>query len=82
MPEHVQFKPDAAMRHKYFVLESFRHPAKLHCSWLLQLVETYTKPGELILDPMAGSGTLMLAALMGRDCCLVELERHFVLPRR
>ncbi|GAI73040.1 unnamed protein product, partial [marine sediment metagenome] len=41
------------------------------------IVERYTKPGEVILDPMAGSGTLMLGCMLGRNVVLVELEGKF-----
>jgi DNA modification methylase len=45
---------------------------------LIRIVETYTEPGETILDPMAGSGTTMLACTLGRNVILVELEEKFV----
>lgn len=45
---------------------------------LIWLVERYTRPGETILDPMAGSGTTMLACTIGRNVILVELEKPFV----
>ena len=45
---------------------------------LIRIVETYTKPGETILDQMAGSGTTMLACMLGRNVVLVELEERFV----
>jgi len=44
---------------------------------LIWLVEHYSSPGETILDPMAGSGTTMLACMLGRNCVLVELEEKF-----
>ena len=44
---------------------------------LIWLVEHYTEAGETILDPMAGSGTAMLACGLGRNVVLVELEEKF-----
>ncbi len=44
---------------------------------MIKIVEHYTKPGEIILDPMAGSGTTMLACTLGRNVVLVELEEKF-----
>lgn len=44
-------------------------------NWLLTLLSTPT--GGVILDPFAGSGTTLLAALrLGRPCIGVELDEH------
>lgn len=45
---------------------------------LIWIVERYSKEDETILDPMAGSGTAMLACQLGRNMVLVELEEKFV----
>lgn len=78
----MKLKPDAALRRKFFVPESFQHPAKMHAGLLWEIVERYTQPGQWILDPMGGSGTTLLAALMGRNVCIVEMEEHFLTPMR
>ena len=72
-----KFKRDTAFRKQFFVPESFSHPAKMDSQLLIKIVEHYTKVGETILDPMAGSGTTMLACGLGRHCILVELEEKF-----
>jgi hypothetical protein len=44
----------------------------------VQLIEDYSRPGELVVDPCLGGGTTMLAAAMcGRQCIGIEsnLER-------
>jgi len=73
----VKFKRDTSFRKNFFTPESFAHPAKMDSQLLLWIVEKYTKAGENILDPMAGSGTLMLACTIGRNVVLVELEDKF-----
>ena len=73
----IKFKRDTAFRKAQFAPDSFAHPAKMDAQLLIWITERYTKPGEVILDPMAGSGTLMLACQMGRHCILVELEEKF-----
>ena len=73
----LQFKRDTKFRKKYFTPESFAHPAKMDARLLLWLVGKYTHVGEIILDPMAGSGTTMLACRLGRDVILVDLEAKF-----
>lgn len=44
---------------------------------LIWIVEHYTEVRETIIDPMAGSGTTMLACTLGRSVVLVELEEKF-----
>lgn len=73
----IEFKRDTAFRKQFFVPDSFAHPAKMDAQLLIWIVERYTKPGEVILDPMAGMGTTMLACGLGRDVVLVELEGKF-----
>jgi len=73
----IYFKRDTSFRKQFFVPDSFAHPAKMDAQLLLWIVERYTKEGETILDPMAGSGTMMLACTLGRDVVLVELEEKF-----
>lgn len=73
----IKFKRDTAFRKQLFVPDSFAHPAKMDSQLLIWIVEKYTKPGEIILDPMAGSGTTMLACMLGRNVVLVELEEKF-----
>ena len=73
----IKFKRDTAFRKQFFVPDSFAHPAKMDAQLLIWLVVHYTKVGETILDPMAGSGTTMLACTLGRDVVLDELEEKF-----
>jgi DNA modification methylase len=73
----IKFKRDTAFRKQFFMPDSFAHPAKMDAQLLIWIVETYSKPGETILDPMAGSGTTMLACTLGRNVVLVELEEKF-----
>ncbi|MEM0030777.1 MAG: site-specific DNA-methyltransferase [Desulfurococcaceae archaeon] len=44
------------------------------------LIEMYTKPGELVLDPMVGSGTTCIEArLLGRNCIGIDLNYNAVI---
>ena len=42
----------------------FRYPAKFHPPVVAELIARYTEPGDLILDPFVGSGTLLIEAML------------------
>lgn len=78
--EELKFSPTPGFGvYRKFLEHAISHPAKMN-QWLLKfLVEEFTKPGEVILDPMAGSGsTGVVAALHGRNCVQVDIEEKFV----
>jgi len=73
----LKFKRDTAFRKQFFVPDSFAHPAKMDAQLLIWIVENFTRVGDVILDPMAGQGTIMLACPLGRNVILNELEEKF-----
>ncbi len=74
----LTFRSDTKQRKLRFMANSFAHPAKLVLPLQLWLIEHYTKLGDWILDPMAGSGTLLVACSLSRNVILIELEEKFV----
>jgi DNA modification methylase len=78
----ITFNADKKHRDKYFTAAHFAHPAKMVLPLERWIIENYTKLGETILDPMAGSGTLLIACTMGRNVVCVELEEKFVKMQR
>jgi site-specific DNA-methyltransferase (adenine-specific) len=59
------------------------HPTQKPVSALRPLVEAYSAPGDLILDPFAGSGTTGVAALQtGRRFILIEKIAEYVFAAR
>ena len=60
------------------------HPTEKPVRPLLSLVETFTRPGQLVLDPFAGSGSSLIAAQqLGRDWLGIELDgSHVDIARR
>lgn len=74
----IKFRRDTSFRKAVFSPDSFAHPAKMDAQLLLWIVDRYTKSGDTILDPMAGSGTAMLGCTIGRNVIQVELEKKFV----
>jgi DNA modification methylase len=77
-----RYRNDGAKRRRLFVPDAFQHPAKGHIAMWEEMVLRYSKEGDVILDPMAGIGTSLVAALMGRNVVCVEIEPHFVDPMR
>ncbi len=62
---------DRAWRRRLFTPASWAHPAKMHGHLAQWLIERYTAPGEVILDPMGGIGSTLLALLVsGTWCCM------------
>jgi DNA modification methylase len=55
-----------------------RHPAKFPETMAQEFIEFFTKPGQVVLDPMAGTGSSLAAALRaGRHSCGVELNPQY-----
>jgi len=55
------------------------HPAKFPESLAQQFIEFFTKSGQTVLDPMAGTGSTLVAALRaGRNSYGIELNPKYV----
>jgi site-specific DNA-methyltransferase (adenine-specific) len=51
------------------------HPTQKPLSVLFPLIEGFSRPGNLVLDPFAGSGSTLLAAhMLGRRYLGIELD--------
>jgi DNA modification methylase len=54
------------------------HPAKFPETLAQEFIEFFTRRGETVLDPMAGTGSALLAALRaGRNSCGIELNPRY-----
>jgi tRNA G10 N-methylase Trm11 len=61
-------------RHRYLP-ESNAHPGKMLPALAREAIRRYTRPGDLVLDPMCGIGTTLVeAAHLDRQAIGVELE--------
>lgn len=63
-------RPDNIIRSSFSSGEAGLHPTQKPLNLMSALIELVTQPGQIILDPFAGSGTTLLAAK--------QLKRHFV----
>ena len=53
----------------------FRFPAKFHPPVVRQLIDEYSRPGDHILDPFCGSGTMLVeAAVAGRNAVGLDVD--------
>ncbi|MCP2341996.1 TRM11 family SAM-dependent methyltransferase [Actinomadura rupiterrae] len=66
-------------RRDRYTQASIRHPAKMLPSIAQHVITTFTRPGDLVVDPMCGIGTTLVEAIhLGRDAIGVEYESDFV----
>jgi hypothetical protein len=61
-----------------YVEVSGTHPAKMLPAIAQRTISTYSAPGDLVLDPMAGIGSTLVEAMhLGRDAIGVEYEANW-----
>jgi modification methylase len=56
-------RPAREQRRGRYVPDTSRHPAKMLPDAAAHAIRAYTAPGDLVLDPMCGSGTSMVEAV-------------------
>jgi len=62
----------------WYTPESVSHPAKMNTLLTRKLITTFTNPGDVVLDPMAGVGTTLVESmLLGRNVVAVDIEEKF-----
>ena len=76
--EPVTFARDHHLRrHLGFAEATFEHKAKLNLNWLAWLLNEHMDPGSVILDPMAGTGSILLAALNQHPTLAGDVEPYW-----
>jgi hypothetical protein len=69
----------ARQRHGRYVAGSGAHPARMAPDLAAALIGDYTRPGDLVLDPLAGTGTTLVEAIhAGRNALGMEYESGWV----
>lgn len=73
----LTFGRDHHLRRKIFVEASFEHKARINLYWLAWLLDRYTDPGQIVLDPMGGAGSILLATTKNRLVITGDVESHW-----
>ncbi|MGA5304564.1 TRM11 family SAM-dependent methyltransferase [Nucisporomicrobium flavum] len=71
-------QPSRTLRRGRYAPASITHPGKMLPTIARYAINTYTQPGEVVLDPMAGIGTTMVEAMhLDRQGIGVEYEARW-----
>ena len=73
----IIFPDDVKWRKSLFPPEVMKHLAKMQLYLEWELIKYLTVPGDIILDPMAGTGTIILAAIMDRKVICIDIEEGY-----
>jgi modification methylase len=74
----VAQKSSQYQRRGRYLPKSFAHPGKMLPALARRIVETYSSPGQTVVDPMCGIGTTLVeGAELGRRCIGVEIEQRW-----
>ena len=73
----IIYPSDTAYRKSLFPPEVMKHPAKMQMWLEKDIIDYVSKPGDILLDPFGGTGTLLIATLMGRVVILLEIEESY-----
>jgi len=75
----ILFSRDSDYRKELFpFLKLDDHPAKANIYLVQAIVEYVSKPEETVMDIMAGTGTIMTAALIGRRVVCIDIEEDYI----
>jgi hypothetical protein len=72
----TKFKRDTSQRARYFSPESFKHNGKANLNLISSLLED-VPAGRLVIDPMGGTGSLLIATDYQYPVITGELEAHW-----
>jgi len=74
----IEYPPDADVRKQIFPPEVMEHYAKANLFMLQSIIDYLYKPGDTILDPMAGTGSIMIATLVGCKVICIDCAPKFI----
>ena len=74
----VIFPEDASFRKDIFPPEVMGHPAKANIYMIESILNYVSKPGDIVMDPMSGTGTILVALTMNRGVIAIEIEELYL----
>src|SRR3954466_6645606 len=71
-------QPARDQRRGRYLPQTSSHPGKMLPHLAAQAISSFTAPGDLVFDPMCGSGTTLVEAMhLGRDGIGIDIEPRF-----
>ena len=70
-------KRDIYQRARLFDQASFTHHAKANLNLLQAILDRYSEPGNVIIDPMGGAGSIYIGLLTGRSVIAGDVEAQW-----
>jgi hypothetical protein len=72
-----KYKRDLHLRNKLFVSESYKHKARVNLYFLGDLLHRYAAEKRLVVDPMAGAGSILFALTTQTPVICGDIETHW-----
>lgn len=73
----IVFPDDQSLRKSIFPQDVMPHPAKANLYMLLDIIQWVSEPGELLMDITAGTGSLMIGAILDRKVLCMDIEEGY-----
>ena len=73
----IKFPEDGEVRRAIFPEEVMKHPAKANLFMMEEIINYVSSPSDILLDPMSGTGSLLIAVTMGRRVVLIDVEEGY-----
>ena len=79
VPRDNVWEYEIGYAHSAETIDAHNHPAIFPLALAKDHIRTWTNPGDVVLDPMAGSGTVLRAAKdLGRNSIAIEIHEPYV----
>lgn len=73
----IIYPSDTTKRKSIFPPEVMKHPAKMQLYLQEDIIKYVSIPGDVLLDPFGGTGTILIATTMGRAVICMDIEEDY-----
>ena len=73
----LKFPSDISYRKTYFAEGVMDHPAKANLFLVEECIKYLSQPGDMVMDVMAGSGSILLGGRLDRQVIAIELQEYY-----